>query len=434
MNPAELELPHASDGAAQVSCDSAVQVPAKKTKAVQWRGRRRSKRVQTITPTTVTVATQTGGEEKDTDQHILVGHLSVGPEENKKSGSEEDQLSDSEEDQLSDSDDDQMSVSDDDQSNEVGGSYHMEQEGLRRSLANVENYVDVGTLVTDRHLGINKMVREDYPHITHFFDIWHVAKSVKKKLQNLAKLRDCQALKPWISSMINHLYWSVTTTPPGNEDVVVDKWRSVYQHTHDIHDGFQGHFPKCDHDPLEGREQRKPWLPLHTKVSVETEKIILNQRLCKDVKRLSPKHQTSYLEAFHALILHFAPKMYHFSYKGMHCRVILAALHFNENAPRTQAKRMRDGGDMYSLHYPKYKKGGYIVRKVLEKATFVYAKELMKRVEAMCCGEDYDGDMLEGLVVAAPVPPPLNATFEKPQKEAAVREHVARFNARDMAN
>ncbi|XP_066275662.1 uncharacterized protein [Branchiostoma lanceolatum] len=320
------------------------------------------------------------------------------------------------------------------QSNEVGGSYHMEQEGLRRSLANVENYVDVGTLVTDRHLGINKMVREDYPHITHFFDIWHVAKSVKKKLQNLAKLRDCQALKPWISSMINHLYWSVTTTPPGNEDVVVDKWRSVYQHTHDIHDGFQGHFPKCDHDPLEGREQRKPWLPLHTKVSVETEKIILNQRLCKDVKRLSPKHQTSYLEAFHALILHFAPKMYHFSYKGMHCRVILAALHFNENAPRTQAKRMRDGGDMYSLHYPKYKKGGYIVRKVLEKATFVYAKELMKRVEAMCCGEDYDGDMLEGLVVAAPVPPPLNATFEKPQKEAAVREHVARFNARDMAN
>ncbi|XP_066263538.1 uncharacterized protein [Branchiostoma lanceolatum] len=312
------------------------------------------------------------------------------------------------------------------QSNEVGGSYHLELEGLRRSLEKVEDHVDVGSLVTDRHLGINKMVREDYPHIKHFFDIWHVAKSVKKKLQNLSKLRDCQALKPWVSSIVNHLYWSVVSTPQGIVDVIVDKWRSVYNHTHNIHEGFEGAFPKCAHDPLEGRQQRKPWLPLHTKMSVVMEKIITNNKLCQDIKRLSPDYQTSYLEAFHALILHFAPKMFHFSHRGMQYRVILAAMHFNENANRAHRRR-RDGEDMYSLHYPKAKQGGYIVRKVLEKPTFVYARELLDCVEAICSGDNYEGDMLEGLLVAAPVPPPLNATFQKPQKEAAVREKVNRF-------
>ncbi|KAI8493057.1 hypothetical protein Bbelb_290610 [Branchiostoma belcheri] len=49
--------------------------------------------------------------------------------------------------------------------------------------------------------------------------------------------------------------------------------------------------------------------------------------------------------------------------------VILVVMHFNENANRAQGKR-RDGEDMCTLHYPKYKKGGFIVRKVLEKETF----------------------------------------------------------------
>lgn len=53
----------------------------------------------------------------------------------------------------------------------------MEKVGLQRSLEKVQGFVDVGTLVTDRHIGINMMMREDHPDITHQFDIWHVAKS-----------------------------------------------------------------------------------------------------------------------------------------------------------------------------------------------------------------------------------------------------------------
>ena len=63
------------------------------------------------------------------------------------------------------------------QSNEVGGSYHMEKEGLRRVLDFfTQKKLKVGTLVTDRHKQINKWIREDHPGIKHYYDVWHVAK------------------------------------------------------------------------------------------------------------------------------------------------------------------------------------------------------------------------------------------------------------------
>ena len=63
------------------------------------------------------------------------------------------------------------------QSNQRSGSYHMEKYGLCQALARIEsNAFTVGQLVTDRHLSIGKMMREDYPEVDHLFDIWHVAK------------------------------------------------------------------------------------------------------------------------------------------------------------------------------------------------------------------------------------------------------------------
>ena len=48
---------------------------------------------------------------------------------------------------------------------------------------------------------------------------------------------------------------------------------------------------------------------------------------------------------------------------------MLAALHFNENAGRKQ--RSNDQGVLqYSIHYPKFKQGGYVVRRVLMDPTF----------------------------------------------------------------
>ena len=48
---------------------------------------------------------------------------------------------------------------------------------------------------------------------------------------------------------------------------------------------------------------------------------------------------------------------------------LVAALHFNENIARKQ-RTTAYGDAMYSLHYPKYKAGGHIVRKVLVDPTY----------------------------------------------------------------
>ena len=54
------------------------------------------------------------------------------------------------------------------QSNEVKSSYHMVQEGLKRSLTVIKNQgVDIKTLVTDRHSGIKKYMREQEKDIDH---------------------------------------------------------------------------------------------------------------------------------------------------------------------------------------------------------------------------------------------------------------------------
>ena len=63
------------------------------------------------------------------------------------------------------------------QRNEVGGSYHMEKEGLQRVLKFLQQEkLTVEVLVTDRHKQINKWLRESYPPITYYYDVWHTAK------------------------------------------------------------------------------------------------------------------------------------------------------------------------------------------------------------------------------------------------------------------
>ena len=52
------------------------------------------------------------------------------------------------------------------QSNEVGGSYYMEREGLHRSIQYLkERDLGVKVIVTDRHTHINKWLRETHPEI-----------------------------------------------------------------------------------------------------------------------------------------------------------------------------------------------------------------------------------------------------------------------------
>ena len=67
------------------------------------------------------------------------------------------------------------------------------------------------------------------------------------------------------------------------------------------------------------------------------------------------------------------PRVQHI-YSVHHCRVLynqatVAALHFNENSGRDQAVT-KEGKERYNILFPKFKKGGYIVRKLTVQPTY----------------------------------------------------------------
>lgn len=156
----------------------------------------------------------------------------------------------------------------------------------------------------------------------HFFDVWHVGKSLGKALDMVAKEKDCEDLKLWRPAIINHLYWTAASTPDGNPEVMDAKWRSMLSHIQDIHQHDTPAFPRCAHPPLEGEQRNKEWLEPGSTAAVKLEGVVTKASLLKDVKQLSPQHQTFSLEAFHSLILLFAPKHTGFSYLGMYSRSV----------------------------------------------------------------------------------------------------------------
>jgi len=104
--------------------------------------------------------------------------------------------------------------------------------------------------------------------------------------------------------------------------------------------------------------------------------VVTNTGLLTDMKKLSPTHQTSSLEAYHSVINHFAPKLLAFSYCGIYARylkcysvcswhviirLLIEALHFNENFGREQAKTAA-GTEQLWIFFPKPKQGEFTTK------------------------------------------------------------------------
>ncbi|XP_026063533.1 uncharacterized protein LOC113046778 isoform X3 [Carassius auratus] len=201
------------------------------------------------------------------------------------------------------------------QSNEVGGSYHMEKEGLKRCLDKLEsNGLAVDYIVTDRHPQIQKYLRDC--NITQFYDVWHFEKGLSKKLDKLSKMKDCEVLKKWLHSIKNHVYWSAISSESGPEKVA--KWNSLQNHIQNVHVHENHLFPKCEHPDKVSRDPKK-WFQPGSIALHKVEKLLYNKRVLKDIEKLSHNFQTSSLEAFHSLILRFAPKNVIFPFIGMLC-------------------------------------------------------------------------------------------------------------------
>ena len=244
-----------------------------------------------------------------------------------------------------------------------------------------------------------------------------------KKLDALSKQKGCETVGLWRQSVTNHLYWVAASTPGGDGEVMKAKWESIMNHIQDKHVHDNALFASCAHDPLDNPDRE--WLKPNTKPSVKLEELLLNKTLLKDIGKLSPGCQTSSLEAFHSLILKFAPKHTSFSNLGMQSRLYLAALHYNENSDRMQAVT-KSGHPQYSLRFPKFKKGGYTIKVNKCGPTYRYTSVL---VQSLFEGYRHSPAALQGSIahVRAAVPPSLAAAMERPVKEQAVAAHVSRF-------
>ena len=193
------------------------------------------------------------------------------------------------------------------------------------------------------------------------------------------------------------------STEDGNGEMILEKWKSLANHIHNKHRGHGALFKKCQHGRLRRKwlKYRKLfWLILYvwtdgilyfiycidTKPSEHLLPIINNKSLCNDIMKLSCSSQTSCLESFHSLINHFAPKHTAFSYLGMNARLVscqlhdcllklctnrlqLAAIHYNYNSNWVQATTKK-GEKRYNVIFPKYKKGGHIVREIKTETNF----------------------------------------------------------------
>ena len=131
---------------------------------------------------------------------------------------------------------------------EVKNSNNMEKVGLIEGLKFLRtNGVAVDQITTYRHSQIRKHVRENEKDTIHQFDIRLFCKSIKKNLAAAAKKKPCQALNGWIKSIIDHLWWAVSTCD-GDETLLREKWCCILFHIQNNHKWSScSKFHKCFH-------------------------------------------------------------------------------------------------------------------------------------------------------------------------------------------
>lgn len=196
---------------------------------------------------------------------------------------------------------------------ETTSSSKMEVEGFRKCM----NYLlDLGfrieILATDRHVQIRSIMNKEYKNVQHQFDVWHLCKSVKKKLVAKSKLRGCEDLHFWIKSICNHLWWCANNCN-GDKDLLEESWKSIIQHVANVHT-FEGKLlTECKHDTLNlDIVESTRWLNKNSKAHNALKEVILDKCLCKDIRQLSEFCHTGSLEVFHSLLLKYAPKRQEF--------------------------------------------------------------------------------------------------------------------------
>ncbi|XP_029841231.2 uncharacterized protein LOC115324738 [Ixodes scapularis] len=309
------------------------------------------------------------------------------------------------------------------QSTEVKSSNNMETEGLKRSFDHLQGWgFCPHVLVTDRHFGVNALMKSNYPNTKHRFDAWHVAKGIGSKLALAGKTKRNSLLNKWVKTVRAHVYWCAQTSDD-NGALVLAKWMSLMRHVDNVHQHPDPLYPACTHAPI---VEERWWLHKGTEPYDALEKVVMSRQLLKDIPKLSGNGQTYRLESFHSLLLRFTPKSSHFSLEGMEARTAIAVLHYNANWDRKQATT-KDDKDCFVLKFPKARKGEWVGNRKMEPASYDYTQKLFG-----CFLELAEGVRTYQEAQATYVPrsrgKSLCSISQRPNKEAAVLAHRSRFS------
>ena len=75
----------------------------------------------------------------------------------------------------------------------------MELEGAKQAFSFLQS-----AGVADKNRGIAKWIRECQAGCAHYFDIWHVARSISKAMIKLGKEKGCEKIADWVKGACNH--------------------------------------------------------------------------------------------------------------------------------------------------------------------------------------------------------------------------------------
>ena len=110
----------------------------------------------------------------------------------------------------------------------------------------------------------------DHYHDVNTFPFQRIATVIKcckhftglsKKIDKLAKRKDCEDVGQWRQSISNHMYWCAATTPDGNGQMMQEKWKILPLHIQNIHTNTQSQLhPQCGHGQLQGDAANRLWL------------------------------------------------------------------------------------------------------------------------------------------------------------------------------
>lgn len=153
----------------------------------------------------------------------------------------------------------------------------MELEGAKRAFSYLQSAgLVIAVFISDRHRGIAKWIRECQAGCSHYFDAWHIARSIGKSMLKLGKEKGCEKIIGWIKGARNHMYWCTTSTKQGFQEMIAAKWKSFMQHVANKHDNYPSPlFKKCAHEEIEQRR----WI----KIGIVIMKMLPNWKNSKEV-------------------------------------------------------------------------------------------------------------------------------------------------------